>query len=151
MGSKRYARAIAATIHRYVNNKRRANGCDELNGNAQLASIAESYAQTMAHHGYAGHEVGGSTPQRRAARFAGVSENCFEIRHASGRSPQSVASQAVNRWMQSPKHRKNILRDSSSISGVGVWLKDGDAYIAHKFARRRRLIQLGVEAARKIA
>ena len=39
--------------------------------------------------------------------------------------------------MDSPGHKKNILRKSSSYDGVGVWFRGNKVYIAHAFARRR--------------
>jgi len=37
------------------------------------------------------------------------------------------AGAAVNKWMQSPGHRKNILTPEFTQTGVGIW-KEGSRY-----------------------
>lgn len=149
MGKKRKARAIASRVHNYANSRRADRGMSRLSGNSRLSSIAEQYAHQMAKRDRVGHQVDGTTPQNRAPRFVGVSENCSEV-YNSSRSVGSIAGEAVKRWMQSPEHRENILREKSGVDGVGCWIRRGDVYLVHMFAHRRSLLQAGVEAARSV-
>lgn len=149
MGRQQQARKIAATIHRFVNNKREQKGYSELRGNTDLAAIAEHYSRKMAQQDRVSHYLDG-TPQERAPRFRGVSENCLKASNAD-RPAKSIAGEAVSRWMHSNGHRENILRGKSAHSGVGVWIKRGDVYIVQMFAYSRGLIQSAVEVSRSIS
>jgi uncharacterized protein YkwD len=139
MGKKGKARAIASRVHQYVNSRRADRGISRLSGSRDLAAIAEQYAHEMAKRGRVGHSVDGSNPQDRGTGFVGVSENCAGG-FGSRRSTGSIAEEAVGRWMQSRGHRQNILRKRSKIDGVGCWIRHGDVYLVHMFARRRSLL-----------
>jgi uncharacterized protein YkwD len=149
MGRQQQARQIAVTIHRFVNDEREERGYSELRGNTDLAAIAEQYARKMAQRDRVSHHLG-STPQERAPRFRGVSENCLKALNAN-RPAKAVANEAVSRWMHSHEHRQNILRQKSAHSGVGVWIKRSDIYTVHMFAYKRGLMQAAVEVSRSIA
>lgn len=136
MARKNKARAIGARIHRYVNQRREDHGLSKLRGSSKLLRYAESHSRTMAKTGDFSHNAGGSTPQSRCRGFRGVSENIYKTQD-NGRSPSSIAGEAVKSWMSSQGHRKNILRGSSSIDGVGVWISSNQVHITHNFARRR--------------
>jgi len=148
MGRQQQARKIAATIHRFINNKREQKGYSELRGNTDLAAAAENYARKMAQKDRVSHHLG-STPQERAPRFRGVSENCLKALNAN-RPAESIAGEAVGRWMHSHEHRANILREESSHSGVGVWIKHNDVYVVQMFAFSKGIIQSAVELSRSV-
>jgi uncharacterized protein YkwD len=140
MSKRRKARKIASTVHRYVNNQRNRRDKKPLAGNKRLASNAEDYARTMANRDRISHTLGGENPSQRAVRFAGVTENNVKTYWAH-RAPSKVASQAVNQFMNSGPHRANLLSSDLSHSGVGVWIKNNNAYICHMFAKRRGVVQ----------
>jgi len=150
MSRQSKARHIAAAIHRHVNSKRDEHDLSELRGNTDLAQTAESYARQMAQRGRVGHYINGTTPQDRAPRFVGVSENCLEARNAN-RSASAIAAEATGRWMHSEGHRENITWEKTSHSGVGVWISHNDVYVVQMFAFRRGVTQTAVEIARSVA
>ena len=75
----------------------------------------------------------------------GLAENLSEIprfsraRTTGGRTTydwnaaEDIARQAVDGWMKSPGHRRNILDGTYTESGVGVALSDNDIYITQLF------------------
>ena len=134
---KRHARAIAAAVHRRANGERRTQGHDALDGTLALAQPAEAYARTLAHSDTLGHEVDGTTPGDRCEGFVGVRENVARV--PARDRPAATAADAIERWLASPTHRRTLLASGVAHSGVGVWLRHGDAYIVHDVASRRRL------------
>lgn len=134
MGRKRKARRIAGKIRDCVDEIRRQHGEAPLREMDSLNSQAESYAHSMARAGKIGHRVDGTSPQRRYPG-RGICENAWMTDNIN-RHPTTIGENAVNWWMNSNGHRQNILRSSSSYHGVGVWIADGNAYVAHAFARR---------------
>lgn len=144
MGKRGKARAIGAHVHRYVNERRENHSRVRLQGHEQLISNAESHSRTMAKTGHFAHDAGGTTPQQRCSGFHGVSENISKP-HDSGRSPPSIAGEAVKSWMNSRGHRENILRRESRIDGVGVWIEGNEVYITHNFAESRDIRNVEVD------
>jgi hypothetical protein len=60
----------------------------------------------------------------------GDGENLFKSVHA----PDPVRM-AVQGWMQSPGHRRNILLKEFTETGVGIWHKGADHYSTQLFRR----------------
>lgn len=134
MSKKRKARRISSKIHNRVNNIRQSKGLNKLKGDTKLREQAERYAREMAKRDKIGHSVDGLTPQFRYSG-TGNSENCLYI-YDKG-STSKTADHAISTWMDSPGHRNNILRKSSSYDGVGVWYRGNKVYVAHAFAKQR--------------
>jgi len=134
MGKKQKARRIGSKIHNKINRIRQSRDRARLTGDSTLRQQAENYAREMAKRDKVGHHVDGSSPQSRYSG-SGNSENCAYV-HDKG-STSKTADEVVSNWMNSPGHRQNILRKSSSYDGVGVWFRRGKVYVAHAFARRR--------------
>ncbi|WP_143591043.1 CAP domain-containing protein [Thermoactinospora rubra] len=107
---------MAARVVQLTNRERRRHGCGPLRVDARLTRSAEEHSLEMAASGQFGHSSpDGSSPWDRMARAgysAGAAENI-------GRG-YPTAEAAVQGWMASPDHRKNILNCAIAAIGVGV-------------------------------
>lgn len=107
-----------------VNAERRKAGVGMLKRNPTLMAVADYYACRMIDGGFFDHvdpEEGSTVDYRAVAfgyAFAKIGENL-----AAG---QTTVEEAVLNWMQSPKHRENLLDPTFTEIGVGV--KDGGEY-----------------------
>lgn len=135
---KREARRIAKAVHNSINEKRERSGKAATLGDLGLASAAESHARRMAKAGRVAHNLRGSSPATRYAKYARVAENCCSVSRRS--SPRRIAGRARKQWLRSPQHRKNILDGRHRIDGVGCWVAGGQVYLCQVFAKRRKIL-----------
>jgi len=140
-------RAIERLIHEEVNEERAAAGRDRLSTDDDLRRVARNHSADMVADGYVGHESpDGVTPADRLAaagcRAGGenVAQSWIDEPVAVdgetivAEDEAAVAAHLVDRWMASPGHRENILRESFSESGVGVIVtEDNRVYATQKF------------------
>ena len=106
-----------------LNRVRLAHGLGRLRVNAALSQAALGHSESMAERGFFAHEgFDGSAfwtrikpkyPPRPGA-FWGVGENLVWA------SPQLSAKDAIDDWMASPHHRKNMLTPSWREVGLGA-------------------------------
>lgn len=106
-----------------VNQHRKQAKLKPLKLNAQLNASAQAHSQDMALNDFFGHEgFHGSTADQRILaagyNYAVVGENI-----AAGFSTPEAAVQG---WMNSPSHRKNILHPMMKEMGVGFYLLESD-------------------------
>ena len=139
--------AIERLIHEAVNEERAAAGRDRLSTDDDLRRVARNHSADMVADGYVGHESpDGVTPADRLAaagcRAGGenVAQSWIDEPVAVdgetivAEDEAAVAAHLVDRWMASPGHRENILRESFSESGVGVIVtEDNRVYATQKF------------------
>jgi uncharacterized protein YkwD len=116
-------------ITQRVNDVRSSNGKGTLHHNVRLAEVARDYSRRMAEENFFAHTApDGSTLGQRVSQngihYRLVGENLF-----MGRRLSSPVDSAVKGWLDSPGHRDNMLTDSFTQTGVGVW-RAGDAYYA---------------------
>ncbi|MFG3346130.1 CAP domain-containing protein [Streptomyces sp. NPDC048018] len=131
----------AAAVGRYVtqvvlltNAERKKAGCAPLRSDARLGEAAQGHADDMAarasyaHVGKDGRDAG---DRMTAAGYPWTSwgENIH-------RGPESPA-EAVEDWMHSPGHRKNILNCAFEDIGVGVNLRANGPWWVQDFATGR--------------
>jgi uncharacterized protein YkwD len=85
----------------------------------ELNEIAAEYADRMALSGELSHKLGDTTARDRAEGWSQVVENIHrnESVHVDN---GAVARNTVQSWLNSPSHRKNMLREQLSAAGVGV-------------------------------
>lgn len=111
-----------------INAIRAEHGEEPLRYSAELTRVAREYSRQMtvenffSHHSPAGEDV---TDRLRQAGldYTHVGENIFQVLRATR---GQIVDTAVEGWMESPGHRRNILRGFEK-TGVGVW-HDGDTY-----------------------
>ena len=134
-------------IHEAINDERTAEGVDPLERDDELRRVAREHSADMIDQGYVGHESpGGVTPADRLAD-AGCSAGGENVAQSWFGQPvdvdgerfvaddeQELADHLVERWMDSPGHRENVLRESFAESGVGVVItEDNRVYATQKF------------------
>jgi len=139
--------AIERRIHEEVNDERAAEGLDRLSTDSDLQRVARNHSADMVADGYVGHESpDGVTPADRlsAAGCSAGGENVAQSwidepvavdgETIVAENESEVAAHLVDRWMASPGHRENILRESFAESGVGVIVtEDNRVYATQKF------------------
>jgi hypothetical protein len=113
-----------------TNRLRQARDRAPLRRDSTLARIACWHNQDMLANNYMGHrDADGRTPGDRMARehrrlIGSAGENVYEgdnFRHRSGREEaDDWAARIMSRWMESPGHRKNILRPEFTHLGACV-------------------------------
>lgn len=106
-----------------LNEVRRERGLRPLRLSAPLGAAAERHSRAMGRHGFFEHEsLDGSSFWRRVKRFYGargyrswsVGENLLWS------TPGLDADRAVELWLSSPGHRRNILTPRWREIGLGV-------------------------------
>lgn len=119
--------AMEAQVREQINTIRQQQGLSSLRHNEKLAQVARSYSQKMAEQNFFDHTSPQGDTMVERVRSADIfyfvlGENLFTSTNISQPVPA-----AVEGWMNSPGHRKNILRSEYRETGVGVW-KDGNTY-----------------------
>jgi len=110
-----------------INTLREDAGRAALERRAELDSIARDYSRAMYRKDFFAH----TGPQGRdvsdRVRAAGLCYRVVGENIAHNRNLADPADAAVQGWMESPGHRRNILNPDFAQTGVGVW-RAGDAY-----------------------
>lgn len=112
-----------------INQERTTHGGRVLIQVEELTTFARSHSEDMATRGYFSHDTPeGLTPRERAS-IKGVScwqmsENIYAGSLNRGYTNEELAQRAVESWMGSTGHRRNILDPLSSRAGVGVAISD---------------------------
>ena len=134
-------------VHEAINDERTAEELDPLERDDELRAVAREHSADMIEQEYVGHESpDGVTPGDRLAE-AGCSAGGENVAQSWFGEPVDVdgerfvadderelADHLVERWMDSPGHRENILRESFAEGGVGVVVtEDNRVYATQKF------------------
>jgi uncharacterized protein YkwD len=117
-----------------VNGIRRERGLSALAPNEGLAEVARRHSEEMARLGYfSHHSPSGTEPADRAERH-GISFRTLAENIQTNQGHDDPVSIAVEGWMNSKGHRKNILDSRFTLTGVGVAIdEDGAAYFTQLF------------------
>jgi uncharacterized protein YkwD len=122
-----------------INQERGRQGLPPLQRAGDLSAVARKHSRDMmarnyfAHQSPEGDDLRGRFARSGIGHWRVIAEN---IAYNSGYSdPVSVA---VEGWMQSPGHRRNILDPRLQESGIGVAVdRTGRTYFTQVFATRR--------------
>jgi uncharacterized protein YkwD len=109
-----------------VNAARRKGGAPPLRANPLLDKAAQKHAEDMLARGYFAHESPGGGTVRERAKEAGYDWREIGENIAEG---QLTIDEAMDGWMKSPGHRRNILDPGFTELGTGVVAakgKDGE-------------------------
>ena len=117
-----------------INAYRDRNGFPPLRWNDDIAAIARAHSRDMAtgdiDFGHGGFDDRVDKLKSLIAGFQGAGENVLYTTELD-----DVAERAVEMWLHSPHHLKNI-RGDYSFSGIGVWRgKDGALYFTQVFLK----------------
>lgn len=135
--SKR-ARIIERETFDLINLQRIEHGLAPLMWDPKLAELARVHSQNMARHGFFSHVgLNGRTVDARAVDsgiddWRGIGENI-----AFNQGIENPASFAVEKWILSPGHRRNLLDRRWKQSGLGVAVtEDGKYFFTQVFMLR---------------
>jgi uncharacterized protein YkwD len=103
--------------------------------NATLCKVARAHSENMAKQGKMSHELDGKNPSKRLTEsgyaWQKVGENI-------ARGEDIPAEALMKGWMESQRHRDNILNKEFTEIGVGLVHKDKEIYYTQVFARPLR-------------
>ena len=142
-GSGRSSKSEAADLERKVfevlNGVRRDQGLQELEWSDDVAAVARMHSQNMAKEKFFSHRGSdGSMVDDRADRVGLGTWRTIGENIAYMRGYDDPASLAVEKWMESTAHRKNLLGPNWKESAVGVAItSDGTYYLTQVFLLRK--------------
>lgn len=104
-----------------VNSERRANGLPPFAVDDQLTLLARRHSEDMVARGYFDHVTPeGITLRDRLAREGIAAQWVGENIQRNSRPGEEAVAYAIQWFMQSTPHRKNILHEHYTHMGVGV-------------------------------
>ncbi|MCC5035750.1 CAP domain-containing protein [Streptomyces sp. WAC 00631] len=122
-------RAAEARVLVLVNRERREAGCSPVTADPVLADLARAFSRDMAERDFFAHtDPDGTTPWDRAGRL-GI-EGLGGENIARG---QTTAEAVMEAWLDTPRHRANILNCDYRTLGVGAHFGDGGPWWTQDF------------------
>lgn len=120
-----------------VNDYRRSRGVEALVLDGKMNQLAREHSRRMASRGDLSHRGSGGRFRKLQAgptSLISFAENvAFNFGHAR---PGEVAVQG---WLRSPGHHRNILRPNDRLTGIGVAeARDGSWYLTQLFGQQQR-------------
>lgn len=107
-----------------VNRLRREHGRPPVRRDERLAAAAQAHAEDLLRRAYYDHRSPeGGTPRSRA-RAAGLERSRLVAENIA--KGLFTPAEAVDRWMDSPGHRANILHRRVTATGLGVAVGPGE-------------------------
>ena len=123
------ANRVEARAFELMNAQRLANGLQLLEWDEQIIALARSHSQSMAEGKYFSHkDPSGGYVDSRASKLGIFNWMAIGENIAFMKGYDDPASMAVEKWMQSTSHKKNILSGQWRDSAIGVAVAD-DGYI----------------------
>lgn len=121
-----------------INKKRADIGLEPLTWSDDLAALARLHSQDMADQKYFSHRGSdGSMVDDRADKLGIKNWSAIGENIAFERGFDDAANFAVDRWMESPAHKQNLLDKRWKETGMGVAiLPDGTYYFTQVFLLR---------------
>lgn len=108
---------IRTDIFNLLNNERQSRGLSQLGCDATLSNIAQNYADDMNRRSFFSHTSPEGKTLNDRLREGGSSYTYVGENLAYG---QRSGREVVNKWMNSPPHRANILREEFTTMGIGA-------------------------------
>lgn len=106
-----------------INDLRRSEGLVPLKPSRALAAVAHQQSASMAKHGFFAHASFNGLPfwQRVETRYPKPASGSWEVgENLVWGSPQLSARRALDLWLESPPHRKNLLQRAWRELGIGA-------------------------------
>jgi uncharacterized protein YkwD len=106
-----------------INSLRRSQGLVPLRPNRALAAAAHQQSVSMAQHGFFAHASFSGMPfwQRVETKYRKPTSGSWEVGENLGwGSPRLSARSALELWLESPPHRKNLLQRDWRELGIGA-------------------------------
>lgn len=133
------AAAIEQQVFALINAERAKNGLSELEWSESVAAVARLHSEDMAHVKFFSHRGSdGSMVDERADRLGLGAWRSIGENIAYMRGYDDPAELAVQKWLESAAHRKNLLGPNWKESAVGVAMTaDGTYYMTEVFLFRK--------------
>lgn len=138
--------AVETQIIELTNAFRGQNKLGDVKSSAVLTAVARAYATYLAKSGQFSHTADGHQSSDRVTaggyEWCETGENLASFLDSRGFTSLDLAKSSVEGWINSPGHRKNMLAEFVTETGVGVARAPGDKpkYIAVQlFARPKAL------------
>lgn len=134
-----------AEVHEAINDRRREHGVEPLDYNQDLAAAARGHSEDMAARGYFSHETpeGDDIGDRYPGSCRSIGENIAQthwdenVQTDSGveriETEAELGEAVAEQWMNSPGHRRNLLREGWDSEGIGVALRGSEVYVTQGF------------------
>jgi len=129
------ANEVESRAFELMNAQRLANGLRSLQWDEQIVGLARSHSESMASDKYFSHkDPNGGYVDTRAAKLGIFNWMAIGENIAFMKGYDDPASMAVEKWMQSTSHKKNILGNQWRDSAIGVAVSsDGSIYFTQVF------------------
>jgi uncharacterized protein YkwD len=114
------------------------NGLAPLTWDADVCRMARTHSESMSRNGYFAHVTPEGLRLRDRARAAGILQfSVLGENIALSQGFQDPGAFAVEQWMQSTKHRANILSSEFRAMAIGSFVApDGSIYLTQTFITR---------------
>ena len=120
-----------------VNDYRRSRGLAALERDGKMNQLAREHSRRMAARGNLSHR--GSGGRFRSLQAAPTSLISFAENVAYNFGHAKPGEVAVQGWLRSQGHHRNILRANDRLTGIGVAeASDGSWYLTQLFGQRQR-------------
>jgi uncharacterized protein YkwD len=121
-----------------VNRERASRGEEPLAWDDELARMARQHSDNMARENFFSHtDATGRNTAARAAACGVCGWRALGENIAYNQGYDDPVAFAVERWMESSKHRDNILRATYTHAGIGITkTADGSVYLTQVFVTR---------------
>lgn len=132
------ANAIERRAFEQTNLMRVRNGLPALKWDADVCRMARDHSESMWRQGYFSHTTPEGRRLRDRARLVGIlGFSVLAENIAYNQGYDDPGAFAVERWMQSPKHRTNILSREFRAMAIGSFVApDGSVYLTQTFITR---------------
>jgi uncharacterized protein YkwD len=133
------ARDLERRVFELLNAERRSKGVPVLDWSDDVAALARLHSQNMADGKFFSHRgTDGSMVDDRADRLGLGEWRMIGENIAYMRGYDDPATLAIEKWMESTAHRKNLLGSNWKESAVGVAITaDGTYYMTQVFLLRK--------------
>jgi len=144
ISDQKYIDDITRQIHILINDQRTTHDLKSLSWNTKTAQAALNHSTDMASRNYFEHDspeghdfswryaqVGFSCSVTHGNMIYGGGENIMFLERYYG--VDTIATETVNGWMNSPGHRVNILTSHFQSEGIGVSISGNQIYVTQNF------------------
>jgi len=130
--------AIEKRAFEQTNLVRLQNGLPPLTWDADVCRMARTHSESMSQKHYFSHVTPEGLRLRERARAAGILRySVLGENIAYSQGYDDAGAYVVEKWMQSPKHRANILSSEFRAMAIGSFVApDGSIYLTQTFITR---------------
>jgi uncharacterized protein YkwD len=130
--------AIERRAFEQTNLVRVQNGLPPFVWDGDVCRMARIHSESMSREGYFAHVTPAGLRLRDRARAAGILQyDVLGENIAYNQGYEDPGAFAVQKWMESPKHRANILSPEFRGMAIGSFVApDGSVYLTQTFIRR---------------